>query len=229
MKRIISILSIFTILFFSTNSALAVSNPDAVEKEMLEEMNNFEEITNKFVINDLKNNFKKFSHTLTVSNDLLNYHEAKAYNVKNSNIKVLSVPVNDGENYHEISNVSIYFDKNGEMINRSEAYLSKSDKNTFHVKVIVNDEVLTDEVTNDPFITAEEYQQKDDRLVQTYGVNWDTFLNCMGIPGVTASLISSACGVACAVTAGAGCIACASFVLGFNAGSISGCLTNSWE
>lgn len=234
MKKLFTYLTIIaTIISFTIafpNFSVDASN-QTNQGEMLKEMDKFEKIEDEDVTKDLKDRVKDNSDKLKVDNKILDYENAEARSVKDSDIKVVTVPVTDGDNYNEISNISVYFNDNGEIEHYSELYVSKSDEGTFEVELLLDGEVETHEVTSEEFTTAEDYQasQDDDSAgIQPAGVDWDAFLKCMGITGVAASVISSACGLACALTAGTACVACAAGVLGFNSGSISGCLAGSW-
>ena len=223
------ILAIF--LSFSVNQVFAVPKTEDQlnEEKMFKELENFDEIQDQNIIKTLKYSFKGIAEEyLDIDSALLDYDRAKAYDVKESNIKTLTVPVSESENYNEISNVSVYFDENGDMMHYTELYVSKSDKNTFEIKLLLNGKVQAEKITDDEFTTAKEYQEKHGDDIQPAGVNWSSFLQCMGITGVAASFISSACGLACALTAGTACIVCAAGVLGFSSGSITGCLVGNW-
>lgn len=226
-KRIFSIITILAVfLAFSVTPSVQATKQNGLtenEQMIIQELEKFEEINDKNDIDMLKFKFKDFSQKLDVNNDFLKYESAKAYNVKESNSKTLTVPVTDGENYHEVSNISVYFDSNGEVLHYTELYVSRSNQDTFEVELLVNGEVQGHEITNETFTTAEE-------LHGGIGVNvdWNGFLNCMGIPGSVAGLIASICSVACAITAGLGCVACASLVLGINGGAIAACLELNW-
>ncbi|GGJ72521.1 hypothetical protein [Virgibacillus salexigens] len=232
MKKVYSILIIMAILLsFSVNQAFASTKTENElnQEKMLAELDNFEEIQDKNSLDELKSKFDEFSTTLEIDNNLFKYDNAKAYNVKESNIKALTIPVTDGENYNEISNISVYFDSNGEVLHYTELYVSKSDKGTFEIELLLNGKVQAQKITDEKFTTAKEYQEKHGGEIQPMGVNWDNFLECMGITGIAAGFISSVCGFACALTAGTACIVCAAGVLGFNSGAIGGCLAGSWE
>ncbi len=68
--------------------------------------------------------------------------------------------------------------------------------------------------------------------IRPMGMNWGKLnqcLNSIGINWAVLAVISVACGWACALTAGAGCIYCLSAATGWTGGSISGCIYRAWE
>lgn len=68
--------------------------------------------------------------------------------------------------------------------------------------------------------------------IQPLGMNWGKLnqcLNSIGINWAVLAVISVACGWACALTAGAGCIYCLSAATGWTGGSISACVYEAWE
>lgn len=233
MKKFATIfISLTVLLSLTVNPVFATAKSEAQlnEEKMLEQLDNFEEIQDKNTLEELQANFDDISDSFKVNSDLFQYEYAKAYNIKDSTIRALTVPVTDGENYNEISNITAYIDNNGKVIHYTELYVSKSEKGTFEIQMLVNGKMQAEKITNEEFITAKEYQEQNGGGdIQPAGVNWDSFLQCMGITGIAAGFISSVCGVACAITAGTACIVCAAGVLGFNSGSIGGCLAGSWE
>lgn len=63
--------------------------------------------------------------------------------------------------------------------------------------------------------------------VQNTGFSMSRLQNCLTNAGVAAwlvALIGATCSVTCALTAGAGCLACAVALLGFTSGAISACV-----
>ncbi|WP_143544206.1 MULTISPECIES: hypothetical protein [Salimicrobium] len=169
-----------------------------------------------------KNKIKKGK--AEIHTEKLEYDEAKLFEVNDSEIKTLVVPV-ISENHHEISNVAFYFNNTNEIESYTELIVKKSVKNTFHIVLYLNGETHTDEVTNETFTTAKDYQQQQaNSPISTLGMNWGGLLDCLGITGVGASVIAGACAVACAFTAGTACIVCAATFLGVRTGTVAACV-----
>ncbi|MDQ0418577.1 lipopolysaccharide export LptBFGC system permease protein LptF [Croceifilum oryzae] len=223
----------------SSTKSLSKSDEQNIEK--------FVEQTRQYELDDKtdKENFEKKAESLIenentkIYNKNLDFKNSKLHTKLSDGTKILSVNIKEND-FHEASNVSFFFDKNNNIVDYAEFQLKKSKKNTFQVVTYTNGKLQVDKVSDVPFITAKDYRNQNNGGIQTQGVNWSKFLNCMGIPGVAASVIGSICGVACAITAGTGCIACAITagtgciacavgVLGFNGGSIGVCLGKAWD
>ncbi|KHD85690.1 hypothetical protein NG54_08000 [Heyndrickxia ginsengihumi] len=78
------------------------------------------------------------------------------------------------------------------------------------------------------FETAEEFRANQ-QLILTKGFNINKLASCLGISSALAGAIASVCAVACAVTAGAGCIACLGLAAGFNIGGSAACIKSAWK
>ncbi len=64
------------------------------------------------------------------------------------------------------------------------------------------------------------------------GINWGKLNSCLaslGIPAWIAAGLSNICAIACAFTAGAGCVICIAGVIGFSGGAVTACVQRAWE
>lgn len=219
------------IVFFSFSVPISAegNNEDDTLKMIKQQLQQLEEVTNKSVINDYKVLTKKFieNKKVKVKSEVLNFDKGRLLDFKTDDIKAFTVPVSNFDStYHEISNFTIYFGKNNELIGTTEFLASESDRETFKFEYFVDGKKEMTMVTEDEFFTEEEYQ---DNLIRPM-VDWDGFLKCMGITGALVGPLQAACTGACMIP-GVGtaiCLTCIGVTIGLPTGSLFGCLTANW-
>lgn len=198
------------------------SNISNSEEKLLKQMAKFENIDDPNKLKKYKSKFKGFANrSLNIDNNLLKLEEAEIHSIKGTDLKVLTVPVGDNENYHESSNVSIYFDKNDKVTNYTEFYLTRSIDDNFEIKYLADGVIIIDEVVDEEFYVSSEQQNNGE--ISTFGFSAKKFAKCMGIPLAVANTIQIGCAAACIITAGAGCIVCIGVVAGFTGGKAAQC------
>lgn len=218
--KIIGLFMTFILILTSIppQNAIASSFTDLANDALkdLSEITDTEEITahKEMILNKLT------SGDLEVVHNNLDFEEAKLYDVNESDLDVFTVPVVDPENFHEMSNVAFYIDQDQNIATQTEFYLQKSDQGTFQVLYYLDGEEIANEITEDSFTTAKDYQENSDKI-QLLG--WNGFADCMGIPTTVAVVIAHVCGALCVVTLGTGCLVCIGGFLGVNTGAIAGC------
>lgn len=127
------------------------------------------------------------------------------------------------EDSHELSNIAVIYDEKGNMIHYTELYLTKNNQGNFNVKSYMNGQKVAEEDTNEKFMTAEEYVEQLKEGPELF-FNANKLAMCLGISLAVANTIGLVCTAACFVSAGMGCIVCASTAAGFAVGGNSSCI-----
>lgn len=185
---------------------------------------NLVQITDQSVIDQHKS---KVIHQLSEGEivtvtDAIDFEEAKLYSLKNTEYTAYTVPVVDLENFHEISNVTFYLDQQFNVVHQTELHLKKSNLGTFQIINYLDGEEVANELTDESFITAKEYQEnRNNGGVQL--LSWASFSECMGIPVTVGLMVATVCGTVCVATLGTGCLMCLGAALGFSSGSLAAC------
>jgi hypothetical protein len=82
-------------------------------------------------------------------------------------------------------------------------------------------------LVRDVVVTDSDASTDQGATVQTAGWSFNKFKQCLnkaGVMSATIGLLGAACAVACAITAGTGCLACVAAVLGGNTGMMGTCV-----
>ena len=144
---------------------------------------------------------------------------AQAYTLDSK--KIVAVPL---ESELSLANKILFIWENGKLVTQ-EVYGEMLSDNKVQVR-LWNDGKLS---ANKTVVNLDTGSKGG---IEPLGMNWGKLnqcLNSIGINWAVLAVISVACGWACALTAGAGCIYCLSAATGWTGGSISGCVYRAWE
>ncbi|MBF6334099.1 hypothetical protein [Nocardia transvalensis] len=117
------------------------------------------------------------------------------------------------------SSISQFFDTAARPQSTVQMSLHAADENSGTIEVDV-----------DGVRAFDKFVEERDSTLRRVGVNWDGVNKCLssaGVPTWVISAISAACAIGCAVSAGAGCVICASGAAGGWASEIAYCIKNS--
>lgn len=144
---------------------------------------------------------------------------AQAYTLDSK--KIVAVPL---KSKLSRANKILFMRENGKLVTQ-EVYGEMLSDNKVQVR-LWNDGKLSANKTVVNFDT------RSKGTIEPLGMNWGKLNRCLnriGINWAVLAVISVACGWACALTVGAGCIYCLSAATGWTGGSISSCVHRAWE
>ncbi|MDR6939315.1 hypothetical protein [Arcanobacterium hippocoleae] len=107
-----------------------------------------------------------------------------------------------------------------------EMYVKPVNSHHVHVKSWINGIKSVDQITPVPSNSS------FSKSATPMWIDWGNLNNCLSKLGISSWVLAGlglVCGVACAGTAGLGCIGCVSFAAGFGAGSVKACVQKSWK
>lgn len=164
---------------------------------------------------------------LNNSNANLDFDNAKYLDITQDNMKYTSitVPIVGGE-YSFTSNFTLVFDSNNEVINYSEALITKSDNNKFIITTYSDGDLVQNKETDLDYISDSELKKGLDVVngdIQTMGVK--KIAACIaaiaGVNAVVAYLIAGTCVASCPAVPPV-CAACIAGVATMGAADIAG-------
>ncbi|QHT57637.1 hypothetical protein GXP71_17195 [Cellulomonas sp. H30R-01] len=147
-----------------------------------------------------------------------NFDEATVTTVGNQTYIIVPLA---GTNLAELTKVGYVWDAKTKTATTTELVAQVNDQSHASLRVWQDGVLVSDVQVHDPSLDP------PTSGVQQAGFSLNKLKQCLsdaGIPAWVGVLIGSACGVVCAFTAGAGCIACAVAALGFNSGIVSACI-----
>lgn len=224
-KRVCLLFIIMIALLTTSIAPQKISATNLTLTDVVEDVfANLDEIKDQSLMDQHKNhviNQLSEGEVVTIT-DAIDFEEAKLYSLKDTDFTAYSVPVNDLENFHEISNVSFYLDQELNIVHQTELHLKKSNQGMFQITFYLDGEEVANELTDEAFITAQEYQENlNNGGVQL--LSWADFAECMGLPSTVAAMVATLCGTVCLVTLGTGCLMCLGGALGVGTGGVAGC------
>jgi len=193
----------------------------------LDEITNAKEVKfwKKRAIKQIEKNNVKLNSLLSE----LAYDHVKVYRIADSPYISVGIPI-VSPNHHEVSNVAIHFnEKTKKLVTYTELEFMRSDKNTFQIRLAVDNKVQVNKITNDKFTTEEELRESQSNGMTTMSIDWDGVGDCLGISGIAARWLSYICGVTCVITLGTACVACVAGAIGITGGSALACLSDNWN
>ncbi|MDO7267020.1 hypothetical protein [Shouchella clausii] len=246
-KKPVSIFMIFTILVFgSASTSLNVSAQSSGDPyhEKFEQLNDVATTTNEVTDPERIQSLKDMSSDAISNNQLelnylnadLDFDEANILDISynNENFTSATFPI-VGDDYSVISNLTLVFDSDNEVINYSETLITKSDINTFKVTTYFDGLLTQDEVTDIDYISNEELQEElelihsvqSDDIVQTQGITEIALcISTVALIDLTvARLIAVSCIASCPAVPPicAACIGAVAVVGSANIGAIIAC------
>ncbi|MCF2132208.1 hypothetical protein L1I79_38220 [Strepomyces sp. STD 3.1] len=240
-KKLVNVLAILVMAFVFTTPASA-NSPD-VATDSLEYLAEQVEKTSQISDEKQKEFFAKKSEELLKANkgeskeeaalhitpDRIIFSKVKLLKYENENEfgYIVSFPVTL-ENSHEISNVSFVFNDKKQFLNTAELYLTENNEGNFNIAQYFDGKESMNMDTDIPFETAEEFRNNQPEI-SPLAFDINKLASCLGVSVGLATIIASACGVGCYFTGGLGCLACMSFVAGFNIGGGISCFKYAWK
>lgn len=228
-SKILSLLLVVSVLFSFPLQGVA-SNPTESELENIikEQLENVQEIKDVHIKQEYIELFTDldFERTSTI----YDYENSRLIQIDGDETVALTIPIQQKKvRTHEFSNFTVYFNKDKEAISTTEILVTESELNTFKTQYFVDNEELVNEITNEPFKTAEEIKRGDSGTISAL-FNVNGFLACMGISTAFMGPIIGACTAACIVP-GAGtaiCALCLGALIGIPSGTLTVCLQQNW-
>lgn len=156
----------------------------------------------------------------------LSLEDAKVYTVTSSDTTVTSVTVPIGERYSMLSNLTVIFDTDGNIVQSSESLLSENSAGNFNVSTFNNGELVNSDDTDRPFMTDAEMQNSDGTTAEVSTLGAGSTAACvatvLGVSGAVAVAIVSLCGGSCTIPiAGTAiCVACIGAYATFGGASV---------
>lgn len=234
MLKLISSLFIIALIVSTILSPNVSYAENESEQNYEEVMNDVTEITD----NDEKKKFKEFTKQgiknkkITLYNEKIDYDNARLYKVNETNLKAYTVQLKGSDQkFHEISNVTIFYDGEQNISEYTEFHLKESEQGTFQITYYSNGQEIGNEITDDTFTTAKEHQKSLASApgFQTMGMDWGGLADCLGISWSVGAAIAVVCGGVCLITAGAGCGVCIGAYLGYDLAAVSGCVIGNFD
>lgn len=254
LERVIKImlLSMLLALVSSTVTNIVYAETDNQSKET--EVNNTEnlnksfdkmqsiasqsqEITNPIVTemmkNDALNCIKEKKIILNGQNVNLHWNDSKFLSIdkEDTNYKSISVPI-EGQEYSYFSNLTVVFDKNGNLVTYSESLITKNQVNKFVIDTYIEGAKVSTQNTDIDYINNSKLKEglsslkqsvQESKNVNARGIG--AIAGCIaaiaGINGTVAYLIAGTCVAACPAVAPI-CAACIAGVCTIGAADIGG-------
>ena len=230
-----SVLVLFSMVFNSSSVNAQKNNGSQYLDEVEEQLQYSKQIESSEEINRYTQKSKKQIESGAINthtnNGNLDYKKAtlvKYRDVKtNEEYLINNIPVSL-DNGHELSNIGVIYEKNGDLFQYVELYLTNNDEGNFNVTMYTDNEKTLEKDTNEKFMTAAEYKQRTEGTPQ---LNFDKskLAKCLGISLGLADVIGLGCIGVCAITAGAGCIACVAGLAGFAIGGNGSCVVAAFK
>ncbi|MFS0883069.1 hypothetical protein [Metabacillus niabensis] len=222
------ILSLVYVVPNNNASAVEQTNLSTFDQNIIDQLEKLDEITGKKEkgkwIKKAKNEIK---NNLDVKSTSLDYKQAKVYSYKDNDYITVSIPVISSNHYGKISNVNIHFSDNETVDSYSELLVKKSDIGTFQTVFYIDGVEEYNDISNEPFMTAEEYKEQQSNVITPLGLDFDGFFRCLSIPSAIGWQLGNVCGVACATAVL--CIPCLAVATGFGAGAVGTCVYQNWD
>ncbi|WP_235360759.1 hypothetical protein [Shouchella clausii] len=228
-----------TLLAFGWSSPILDANASSEQLNQIgdniNEVNDAQRIQKVKDLTDaaVSNNDVVFNSNNTATLDYENANVADI-NKNNENFTAISIPV-VGEEYSLISNLTLIFDSNNEIINYTETLFTKSDNDKFVLTSYNEGELIHDRVTDIDYVSNSELKKEleyiDDEVIQPQGLNEVALcLSTVLLIDLTlARMVATACMAACASGVGAPiCAACIGGLLAVGAGNITA-VTNCFK
>jgi len=160
-------------------------------------------VLEQIFLNDFENN--SFEVQTAVSN--LNLYEKNIIEDEEGYFHVV-IPI---KNYNILSNFTVIYNNNFDLIRYSEIHIQESENGFFKVLTYLNGRLIVETETEFEFIENEQFEEElqafEDMLSNPSVRNW-CLVGVLGVGIIVAGLIFVACVVFCPVTAGGGCVAC---------------------
>lgn len=157
---------------------------------------------------------------ITADSKLPLAHEAAFTLETEAGYTMLRIPFEASADVLPESGVSVYFDNNSKIISVGEIVLTEVTEDSGTVQFWQDGVKTTDRLITEPRPVV------SGTTAQAAGFNWGTFNDCLASAGIASWAITAigiACGAACAVTAGIGCIVCATATAGIAGTTIGNC------
>lgn len=223
------ILSLVYVVPNNKASAVERTNISTFDQNIIDQLEKLNEITGKKekekwvkkAKNEVKNNLD------VKSTSLLDYKQAKVYSHKNNDYITVTIPIISSDHYGKISNVNIHFSDNEKVNSYSELLVQKSDIGTFQTVLYIDGAEEYNDISNEPFITAEEYKEQQSNVITPLGLDFDGFFKCLAIPSAIGWQLGNLCGVACATAVL--CIPCLAVASGYGVGAVGTCVYDNWD
>lgn len=156
---------------------------------------------------------KKGSISLHAPAGSLAQDEAKVYTVDAENTTVTSVSIPVGGDYSMLSNLTVVFDKGGNIVQYGETLISENEAGNFNITSYADGRLAKSNDTDQAFMTDAQLQNNSSPArVSTSGVGETVacVVSVLGVSGAVAYLIVGACAGACTVpiVGTAICVAC---------------------
>lgn len=228
-RKILSLILVLSVFFSFSLQGLASSPTESELEDLIKtQLENVQEIKNEQIKQeyiDLLSDLD-FERTSTI----YDYENSRVIQVDGDETIALTIPIQEKEvRTHEFSNFTVYFNKDKEAISTTEILVTESDLNTFKTQYFVDNEELVNEVTNEPFKTAEEIKHGSSEIFSPL-FNVDGFIACMGISTAFMGPIIAACGGSCVIP-GVGtpiCALCLGALIGIPTGTLTACLNQNF-
>ncbi|SHH84900.1 hypothetical protein [Virgibacillus chiguensis] len=212
--------------FLNVKSTYAAESNNNLQQKFEETMDSVTEIENKEAkakYRTLTTNLIK-KNNLKINTSIIDHNNAKVYKTKNKEYTVYTAQIKSpNTKFHEISNLTVFYDKNNKIKDYLETQVKESSKGTFQISAFLNGKEVFNEITDDEFTTAEANSQNNTG-VKPYGVNFGKIADCLGLSFSVAAGLGAVCGTVCVATAGTGCAICIGAYLGFDVSSVTACV-----
>ncbi|WP_273837307.1 hypothetical protein [Guptibacillus sedimenti] len=231
-KSILIALSvIFSLTYVIPNdNAIATEreNLSTFDQTILTQMENFVEISNeKEKSKWIKEAKKEIRKNLDIKSTELDYKQTKVYSYKDNDYTTVSIPVVSSNHYGNVSNVNIHFSDLKTVDSYSELLVQKSEVGTFQTVFYTNGVEEYNDISDEPFYTAEEYKEKQSNVITPLGLDFDGFVKCLALPSIVGWQLGNICAVACATAVL--CIPCVAVATGFGVGGVTTCVYENWD
>ncbi|WP_157062950.1 hypothetical protein [Actinopolyspora mortivallis] len=148
----------------------------------------------------------------------LSWDQAKVYRVDAEETTSTSVTIPVDGDYSLVSNLTVLFDENGDIVQYSETLISENKEGNFNITSFTDGVLVNSNDTDQPYMTDEQLQQgansgagsSESMTAMGVGSTVACVASVLGVSGATGYLIVSACTGACTIP-GAGtsvCVAC---------------------
>lgn len=239
LKKHLSTLMSIVLIMFSTLFGTSPISADAGNEEGADFLNQVEDqlkdsnhIIDKNAIQDYtERSMTAVGKDIYIEEESLNTEQATLVEYIDPETKEIlfinNIPVLKDDS-HELSNVAIVYDEKGNLTQYTELYLTKNKHGNFNVNSYIDGEEVLNEDTDEKFMSAGEYAEyiKDNPKLN---VDISLLAKCLSISIGLAEVIAAGCIGVCAITAGAGCVACVAGLAGFAVGGNSACVISAFQ
>ncbi|TXC81575.1 hypothetical protein FS935_21985 [Metabacillus litoralis] len=234
-KRIIfillaAILSLTYIIPNDTAFAKDRENMSAFDQTMLAQVEKLVEVSNEKEKGKwLKKAKKEFRKNLEINSKSteLDFKQAKVYSYTDNDYITVSIPVISSKHYGKVSNVNINFSDFHTVDSYSELLVQKSEVGTFQTVFYIDGVEKYNDISDEPFYTAEEYKEKKENVITPLGLDFNGTIQCLALPSIVGWQLGNICAVACATAVL--CIPCLAVATGFGVGGVATCVYENWD